>query len=74
MVEAAHAIASGKLEKLSMQQILDCGAKNPCYGPWGSTLDYIAKNGLMKESDYKSVGGKCGYDASKVAVRIQSTN
>ena len=42
LVEAAHAVATGKLERLSIQQILDCsGQKNNCMGPWVDALTYI---------------------------------
>ena len=73
MVESAHFIASGKMEKLSLQQVEDCagGTGSGCNGGWGSAMTYIAKYGLMRAEDYKSQGGKCGYDASKVAVKVQ---
>jgi len=80
LVEASHAIASGKLEKLSMQQVKDCNKnsqgvdQNGCHAAgWGSSLSYMAKAGLMRESDYHSTDGKCAYDASKVAVTIKKT-
>jgi hypothetical protein len=76
MVESAHELASGKMETLATDQVLDCvmQGQSPCSGGYkvGSTLEYIQKYGLMKASDYHSTPGKCGYDASKVAVKIKS--
>ena len=73
MVESAHFIASGKMENLSIQQVEDClsVSGSGCNGSWGSAMAYIAKYGLMRAEDYKSEGGRCAYDSSKVAVKVE---
>ena len=73
MVQSAHFIASGKMETLSMQQLNDCINAPGCAGVKpGESLKYISQYGLMRESDYTPDGGKCNYDASRVAVKISS--
>merc|ERR1719150_284409 len=69
-VEGAAKI-TGKypLLKLSFQQILDCCPD--CAQSPDATQRYIEKYGLEKEADYKK-GSSCGYNASKVAVKVVS--
>ena len=56
-----------------MQQLNDCIGAPGCAGVKpGQSLEYISKYGIMRESDYTSDGGKCNYDASKVAVKIKT--
>jgi cathepsin F len=73
LVQSAHFISTGKLETLSMQQLNDCIVAPGCAAvKAGESLQYISKYGIMRESDYTPDGGKCNYDASKVAVNIKT--
>lgn len=65
MIEGS-AKASGKypLIKLSIQQLTDCATDT-------NIEDYILKNGLESEENYKP-GKPCGYDPSRIAVKVHS--
>ena len=70
-MESRWEIKSGKLEKLSEQQLVDCSGEygnQGCNGGYESTgIDYGAKYGMETEDDYPYTGydGNCDYDKSK---------
>jgi len=70
MIESAHFIASGKMESFSHKQIMRCGAKNPCSGGYITSLDYVAKNGLMRTEDFTS-STTCEEAQAKPAVKVE---
>lgn len=53
-IQAAYTIKTGKIEKFSKQQLVDCDMKSSaCNGGFPHyAMKYIKKNGLMKEQDY----------------------
>lgn len=54
-LEGAHQIATGKLESLSEQQLVDCSKENyGCNGGWPSkSFDYISQvGGIVSEHSY----------------------
>lgn len=71
-VEGAHAIASGKLEELSIQQIIDCsqdGSSGCNGGSIESVYSYIIKNGGIaskKAYPYHAKQQKCNTTAEKI--------
>jgi len=73
-VQAANTIKTGRSLQLSAQQLIDCMPQG-CRGGWVDDYwKYVLANGLMSEQDYPSSGrqGTCGYDASKVSVKLSS--
>ena len=77
--ESQYAIATGKLYKLSEQNLVDC--VSTCYGCNGGLMDYaydyvISSQGgqFMLETDYpyKGVDGTCQWDSSKGVTTIKS--
>lgn len=64
-VEGAYAIAKGKLQSFSEQQLVDCSGSYGNQGCNGGLMDYglkyIKDNGICLESayPYKGVAGKC---------------
>lgn len=65
MIEGS-AKASGKypLIRLSVQQLMDCTTD-------ANIEEYILKNGMESEENYKP-GKPCGYDPSRIAVKVHS--
>jgi len=53
-IQAAYAIKTNKLEKFSKQQLVDCDEKSDgCNGGFPHyAMEYIKKNGILKEKDY----------------------
>ena len=70
-MESRWEIKSGKLEKLSEQQLVDCAGSygdEGCNGGYESSgIQYGADNGMMLEVDYPytGFGGNCKYDKTK---------
>jgi len=70
-MESRWEIKSGKLEKLSEQQLVDCAGEYGnmgCNGGYESSgIDYGAKYGMETEVDYPYTGydGNCDYDKGK---------
>ncbi|XP_073309084.1 cysteine protease RD19A-like [Primulina huaijiensis] len=84
-VEGAHFLATGKLESLSEQQLVDCDHecdpedKDSCDsgcngGLMNSAFEYTLKaGGLMPEKDYPYTGtdrGACKFDKTKIAAKV----
>jgi len=74
-IESIHFIKTGKLDRFSEQQLVDCdkGTNQGCNGGFEYLgMDYVAKNGIELENDYKYTAqdGKCKFDAKKVAYKI----
>ncbi|XP_074286207.1 cysteine proteinase 15A-like [Silene latifolia] len=84
-LEGAHFLATGKLESLSEQQLLDCdrecdpeGEPDDCDagcagGLMNNAYEYLLKaGGLMREDDYPYTAwdGTCKFDKTKIAARI----
>ncbi|XP_021738679.1 cysteine protease RD19A-like [Chenopodium quinoa] len=84
-MEGAHFIATGKLESLSEQQLLDCdrecdpeGEPDDCDlgcqgGLMNNAFEYLLKaGGLMREEDYPYTArnGRCKFDKSKIAAKV----
>jgi cathepsin F len=84
-MEGAHFLATGKLESLSEQQLVDCDHEcDPdepgscdagCSGGlMNSALEYTLKaGGLMREEDYPYTGsdrGTCKFDKTKVVASV----
>ncbi|KAL8143818.1 hypothetical protein V2J09_016850 [Rumex salicifolius] len=84
-LEGAHYLATGKLESLSEQQLVDCdhecdpeeegACDSGCNGGlMNSAFEYIYKNGgLMREEDYPYTGtdrGSCNFDKSKIVASV----
>ncbi|KAK1427699.1 hypothetical protein QVD17_16392 [Tagetes erecta] len=70
-VEGIHAIRTGKLEKFSEQQLVDCDIEGDNKGCDGGLLEpafqYIIKNGgLTRAANYPYVGKKETCDKSKI--------
>jgi C1A family cysteine protease len=68
-VEGAEAIATGKLQSFSEQQLVDCSTQNS--GCNGGLMDYAFKYietaplELEANYPYKGVAGKCSYESAK---------
>ncbi|GER50329.1 cysteine proteinase [Striga asiatica] len=84
-LEGANFLATGKLESLSEQQLVDCDhecdpeEKDSCDsgcngGLMNSAFEYTLKSGgLMREKDYPYTGtdrGACKFDKSKIAAKV----
>ncbi|KAE9448265.1 hypothetical protein C3L33_19819, partial [Rhododendron williamsianum] len=84
-MEGAHFLATGKLESLSEQQLVDCdhecdpdepgSCDSGCNGGlMNSALEYTLKaGGLMREQDYPYTGtdrGTCKFDKTKVVASV----
>merc|ERR1719364_141683 len=69
-VEGVNAIATGKLESFSEQQLVDCAGSFGNQGCNGGLMDkgfqYIEKNGDSLESDYPYTGKTGTCDKSKI--------
>ncbi|RWW47466.1 hypothetical protein BHE74_00046534 [Ensete ventricosum] len=86
-LEGAHFLATGKLESLSEQQLVDCdhmcdsdepdACDQGCNGGLMTTaFQYILKSGgLEREEDYPYTGsqhGTCKFDKSKIAASVHN--
>ncbi|KAL2939274.1 Cysteine protease RD19A [Bienertia sinuspersici] len=84
-MEGANFLATGKLESLSEQQLLDCdrecdpeGAADDCDqgcdgGLMNNAFEYLLKaGGLMREEDYPYTAwnGRCKFDKTKIAAKV----
>ncbi|KAL3515126.1 hypothetical protein ACH5RR_022028 [Cinchona calisaya] len=84
-LEGANFLATGKLESLSEQQLVDCDHEcdpeerdsrdSGCNcGLMNSAFEYTLKaGGLMREDDYPYSGsdrGTCNFDKSKIAAKV----
>ncbi|XP_073122228.1 cysteine protease RD19A-like [Henckelia pumila] len=84
-LEGANFLATGKLESLSEQQLVDCDhecdpeEKDSCDsgcngGLMNSAFEYTLKaGGLMREKDYPYTGtdrGACKFDKTKIAAKV----
>jgi len=75
-VEGAEAIATGKLQSFSEQQLVDCSSQNN--GCNGGLMDYAFKyietNPLELESEYPYLAkdGKCSYSKTKGVGAVKS--
>ncbi|XP_073029734.1 cysteine protease RD19A-like [Primulina eburnea] len=84
-IEGANFLATGKLESLSEQQLVDCDhecdpeEKDSCDsgcngGLMNSAFEYTLKaGGLMREKDYPYTGtdrGSCKFDKTKIAAKV----
>eukprot|EP01135_Chromosphaera_perkinsii_P012348 Nk52_evm16s2640 gene=Nk52_evmTU16s2640 len=79
VTEGAIAAGGNPIPPLSTQQVLACSDSGSCSGGWASfALDYIVKEGVMKEEDYPYESGDgrdrpCQVDKSKYVGFIKST-
>ncbi|KAL4555596.1 hypothetical protein LXL04_038220 [Taraxacum kok-saghyz] len=86
-LEGANFLATGKLESLSEQQLVDCDhecdpeEKESCDsgcdgGLMNSAFEYTLKvGGLMREEDYPYTGndgGKCKFDKNKIVASVSN--
>ncbi|KAK6042739.1 papain family cysteine protease [Cooperia oncophora] len=57
-IEAANAIKTGQLTRLSEQEMVDCDTQNNgCHGGYRPhAMSFVQQNGLMKEEQYPYVG------------------
>lgn len=76
-LEGQHAKKTGKLERLSEQQLVDCSSDEGNQGCNGGLMnlayDYLLKcGGVMLEDDYEYEGadGECRFDAKKVVEKL----
>ncbi|KAE8716876.1 A494 protein [Hibiscus syriacus] len=84
-LEGANFLATGKLESLSEQQLVDCdhecdpeeagSCDSGCNGGlMNSALEYTLKaGGLMRDEDYPYTGtdhGTCKFDKTKIAAKV----
>ncbi|XP_075477876.1 cysteine protease RD19A-like [Primulina tabacum] len=84
-IEGANFLATGKLESLSEQQLVDCDhecdpeEKDSCDsgcngGLMNSAFEYTLKaGGLMREKDYPYTGtdrGACKFDKTQIAAKV----
>ena len=76
-IEGHHAIKSGKLLKLSEQQLVDCaggvyGNQGCDGGDMAAAMNYTMTYPLMTEDDYPyyAYDDKCTYDAKKGQVQV----
>jgi C1A family cysteine protease len=79
IVEGCLAKKAGKpYQLLSTQQLLDCDtAQSGCDGgDLISNMQYIKKNGMMADKDYKYTAkdGSCKFSSSKVVAKITGTS
>merc|ERR1712107_381378 len=55
-LESVYAIATGKLEKLSEQQLVDCASSSGCLGGYPNNgFQYYETHGVCTESSYEYV-------------------
>jgi cathepsin L len=79
-IESCHYIASGSLENVSEQQLVDCSGVNPydnqgCNGgSIDATFDYVISNGIAPLSSYaySGVAGTCNNNVPKSKVVVKS--
>ena len=70
-IESAYFLKTKKLQDVSVQQMVDCSKEEGDQGCNGGYMtgafEYVEKNGLEKEDDYKYTGkdGTCGADKTK---------
>lgn len=70
-MEGQHTNATGVLEALSVQQIVDCGGGGCGGGTTASAFQYAVDNGMMSASNYHSAGAwQCNYEAESVVARF----
>eukprot|EP00118_Oscarella_pearsei_P006144 m.27935 g.27935 ORF g.27935 m.27935 type:complete len:342 (+) comp30477_c0_seq1:26-1051(+) len=79
-VESHHAIATGNLESLSEQQLVDCAVHFDNHGCEGGlpsqAFEYIHYNGgieLESEYPYSAEDHACRFNSSKVAATVKSS-
>lgn len=78
-MEGTHFITSGKLEKLSEQQCVDCDTDSyGCSGGWqDNCMWYVSDNGgINTEADYpyKAVSGFCTAEWNEGPVTVSEVN
>ncbi|XP_072258358.1 cathepsin L-like proteinase [Pyxicephalus adspersus] len=69
VVESRNCIKTNELVELSEQQLVDCDDENKacCGGDPATAMNYVARNGLMKATDYEYADrqARCSYKLDK---------